>query len=140
MVNYDLVKNNDLTPAGATEAQVQVAWIKVANPGPTVSLPSPNADAYTLVMQIGNIVRALRVRYLNIRIVYLSSRIYAGYATSTLNPEPYVGIGGQVGRAGADRADAQRPHRRARRGPQLQLGRAVDGLGSIPLGRRDECS
>jgi len=90
MVNYDLVKNNDLTPAGATEAQVQVAWIKVANPGPTVSLPSPNADAYTLVVQIGNIVRALRVRYPNIRIVYLSSRIYAGYATSTLNPEPYA--------------------------------------------------
>ena len=88
--NYDYVRDRDLTPAEASESQVQVAWVKVANPQPTVSLPSPSSDADQLVTQMGNIVRALRVRYPNIRIVYLSSRIYAGYATSMLNPEPYA--------------------------------------------------
>ena len=88
--NYDYVRDRDLTPAGVTEAQVQVAWVKVANPQPTVSLPASSSDAYQLVSQMGNIVRALKVRYPNLRIVYLSSRIYAGYATSNLNPEPYA--------------------------------------------------
>ncbi len=88
--NYDYIRTNDLTPAGVTEAQVQVAWLKVANPGPTVSLPSQNSDAYRLVTQMGNIVRAMKTHYPNLHIVYISSRIYAGYATSTLNPEPYA--------------------------------------------------
>jgi hypothetical protein len=88
--NYDAVRLTNLTPAGVTEKQVQVAWLKTANAGPTGSLPSTNADAYRLVAQIGSIVRAMKVRYPNLRIVYLASRIYAGYASSTLNPEPYA--------------------------------------------------
>ncbi len=88
--NYDRVRDVNLAPLGLTESQVQIAWVKVANPGPTVPLPSQNADAYRLVAQMGNIVRSLETRYRNLRIVYLSSRIYAGYATTTLNPEPYA--------------------------------------------------
>ncbi|MBC8646684.1 MAG: hypothetical protein H7X85_05945 [Thermoanaerobaculia bacterium] len=88
--NYDRVRDTDLVNAGATEAQVQVAWVKVANPGPTVSLPAANSDASALVTQMGNIVRALKTRYPNLKLVYLSSRIYAGYATTALNPEPYA--------------------------------------------------
>lgn len=88
--NYDRVRDTDLRRLDLTEAQVQVAWVKVANPGPTRSLPASNSDAYTLVSQMGNIVRALTVRYPNLRLVFLSSRIYAGYATTTLNPEPYA--------------------------------------------------
>ncbi|HVS32317.1 MAG TPA: hypothetical protein VMS98_12800 [Thermoanaerobaculia bacterium] len=88
--NYDRIRTQNLVRAGATEAQIQVAWVKVANRAPTVSLPSEAADAYRLVAQLGDIVRALKVRYPNLRLVYLSSRIYAGYATSNLNPEPYA--------------------------------------------------
>lgn len=86
---WDGVKAN-LTAAGLTEAQVQTAWIKQANIGPRVSLPSSDADAYRLVRQLGNIARALKTRYPNIRLAYFSSRIYAGYASTTLNPEPYA--------------------------------------------------
>jgi hypothetical protein len=88
--NYDRVRDTRLVPVGLTENQVQAVWVKVANPGPTVSLPSAAADAYTLETQTGNIVRALKVRYPNVRLVFLSSRVYAGYATTTLNPEPYA--------------------------------------------------
>jgi hypothetical protein len=61
--NYDLVRTTDLQPAGLTEKQVQAAWVKLANPGPTVSLPSPAADAYTLVTQMGNVLRAMKSHY-----------------------------------------------------------------------------
>lgn len=88
--NYDRVRDMVLTPQGLSEAQVQVAWVKVANGRPSISLPDDQADAYQLVTQIADIARTLRVRYPNLRIIYLSSRIYAGYATTMLNPEPYA--------------------------------------------------
>ena len=88
--NYDRVRDSVLVPQGLTERQVQIAWVKVANPRPTVALPAPGADAYTMVKQMGDIVRAMKIRYPNLRQVFFSSRIYAGYATSPLNPEPYA--------------------------------------------------
>lgn len=88
--NYDRIRDTRLAPQGLTEAQVQIAWVKVANPQPAVSLPSRDADAYRLEAQMGEIVRALQSRYPNLRQVFFSSRIYAGYATTTLNPEPYA--------------------------------------------------
>ncbi|MGH7559839.1 MAG: hypothetical protein ACRENB_02340 [Gemmatimonadales bacterium] len=88
--NYDGVRDNRLLPAGVTERQVQIAWVKVANPQPTVSLPASGADAYRLVGQLGGIARALRVRYPNLKLAFFSNRTYAGYATTSLNPEPYA--------------------------------------------------
>ncbi|CAN5477027.1 hypothetical protein BH09PLA1_BH09PLA1_11020 [soil metagenome] len=87
--NYTRVAG-DLTTAGLSEAQVRAAWLKVANPGPTASLPAANADAKTLVQQMGNIVRSMKQRYSNLDMVFVSSRIYAGYATTSQNPEPYA--------------------------------------------------
>lgn len=88
--NYDRIRDTRLVPLGLSEQQVQVAWVKVANAGPTVSLPATEADAYGLLASMGGIVRALKLRYPNLQQVFLSSRIYAGYATTTLNPEPYA--------------------------------------------------
>jgi len=88
--NYDRVRDTRLTPQGLSEAQVQAAWVKVADAGPTVPLPSASSDAYALETHMGNIARAMKVRYPNLQLIFLSSRIYAGYATTTLNPEPYA--------------------------------------------------
>ncbi len=88
--NYNRIRDTVLPRDGLTEAQVQAAWVKVANAQPSVALPAANSDAWRLVVQMGDIVRALKTRYPNLQIVYLSSRIYAGYATTTLNPEPYA--------------------------------------------------
>lgn len=87
---YDRVRDSWLTPSGLTEQQVQIAWVKVANAQPSVSLPSTASDAFTLVTQMGTIARTLKQRYPNLQQIFFSSRIYAGYATTTLNPEPYA--------------------------------------------------
>jgi hypothetical protein len=88
--DYNRIVTDWLTPNGLSEKQVQAAWVKVANPGATSSLPNASSDAYQLEQQMGNISRALKVRYPNLQQVFFSSRIYAGYAASTLNPEPYA--------------------------------------------------
>lgn len=76
-----------LANAGATAAQVQAVWLKEAIAG--VSAPFPQ-DADLLRGYLKTIVGILKVNYPNLRACYLSSRIYAGYATTSLNPEPHA--------------------------------------------------
>ncbi len=88
--DYDRIRDVQLAFQGLSELQVGAAWVKVANPGPDISLPAVGADAYVLVEQMGDIARSLKVRYPNMGQAFFSSRIYAGYATGGLNPEPYA--------------------------------------------------
>ena len=78
-----------LAAAGVTAKQVQVAWIKQAliQQGQYGAFP---AHAKKLQEELKKIVRLARARFPNLRIAYLSSRIYAGYAKGALNPEPYA--------------------------------------------------
>jgi hypothetical protein len=73
--------------AGVTAAQVQVAWVKLANGGPRGDL-----DGYARPLQqdTNAVLQNAKARFPNLRIAYLSSRIYGGYATTPLNPEPYA--------------------------------------------------
>jgi hypothetical protein len=75
-----------LAQAGLTPQQVQVIWLKEANAGPTLPFPS---DAQQLQGQLDAIANVIKDRYPNTRLCFLSSRIYAGYATTALNPEPW---------------------------------------------------
>lgn len=76
-----------LTAAGVSPAQVQVAWVKLANKGPRGSLTEHGkklqADALAVLQNA-------KRRFPNLQIAYLSSRIYGGYSTGALNPEPYA--------------------------------------------------
>src|SRR5204862_7432809 len=47
-------------------------------------------DARRLESDLGTIVQILQRRYPSLRLIYLSSRTYGGYATTPLNPEPYA--------------------------------------------------
>jgi hypothetical protein len=87
---YDRVRDEALAPLGLSERQVQAVWLKQAHARPTVSLPAPEADAITLERDLGEIVRALAIRYPNLQLVFVSSRTYGGYASTDLNPEPYA--------------------------------------------------
>ena len=73
----------------SSPAQVQVVWLKEARANPSGGFPE---SADLLMRDLGTIVRILKQKLPNLRACYLSSRIYAGYATgvSTLNPEPYA--------------------------------------------------
>jgi hypothetical protein len=76
-----------LRRAGATRAQVQITWLKEADAGPNQGFPK---YAETLQEELGQIVRLMHARFPNLKMVYLSSRIFAGYAKTRLNPEPYA--------------------------------------------------
>ena len=87
---YDRIRDEALAAQGLSEAQVQVVWVKVANPLPEVSLPHSNAEAYRLVGQYGDILRTLEGRYPNLQQVFFSSRNWGGYARTDLHPEPFA--------------------------------------------------
>ena len=74
-----------LGAVGADPDQVQAVWLKEAIAGESRRFPR---DARALQNDLRVIVRTMRFRYPNLRLVYLSSRTYAGYAVVGLNPEP----------------------------------------------------
>lgn len=76
-----------LERAGVSPQQVQVAWIKLANKGPTGSLEDHGRKLEDGTLAV---LHNAKERFPNLRIVYLGSRIWAGNATSGLNPEPYA--------------------------------------------------
>ncbi len=76
-----------LQAAGRTRAQVQAVWIKQANAGPSQGFP---AYAKKLQEELAQLAQSLHDLFPNLKLVYLSSRTYGGYARTALNPEPYA--------------------------------------------------
>jgi hypothetical protein len=82
-----------LAAAGVTRAQVQVIWMKETNPGPH----GGGFPKYIQKLQseLTKIVQILPQRFPNAKLVYLSSRTYAGWAKAMPgraapgNSEPY---------------------------------------------------
>lgn len=76
-----------LHAAGLTPLQVQAIWLKEANAGPTSPFPG---HAVTLRDDLRDVVQVAKQKYLNLKQIFMSSRVYAGYASTALNPEPYA--------------------------------------------------
>jgi len=83
------VMDQRITAAGVTAGQIQVVWLKQAQMGPAQLGEFP-AHAQSLRDDVAIILRQLKTRFPHLRLAYLSSRIYAGYAATPLNPEPYA--------------------------------------------------
>jgi hypothetical protein len=79
--------NSRLSVLGVTPQQVAVAWVKVADAHPTSGWPS---YAMALESDMASIAHNLHAKFPNLRIAYYSSRTYGGYASTSLNPEPYA--------------------------------------------------
>ena len=84
---YWEVLDERLGEAGVSRAQVQAVWIKQATIRPLLPFPD---EAKLLQRYLVDTVHVLADRFPNLRLTYFSSRIYAGYATSQLNPEPHA--------------------------------------------------
>lgn len=81
-----------LRRAGSSPAQVQVIWMKHAVQGPKGTW---NAAVDTFATLIAASVRNAHSHLPNARLMYLTSRVYAGYAAGLgANPEPYSHGGG----------------------------------------------
>ncbi len=85
--NFWRVVGQRLAQQNANALQVQTVWLKEANANPTAAFPKHAEDLKT---DMKAIVKVLKSKYPNLKLVYLSSRIYAGYASTPLNPEPYA--------------------------------------------------
>jgi hypothetical protein len=87
---WSLVKTR-LADENVTPAQVQAIWLKEANPQPKEPFP---VEAKKLAADTLADIHNLHDLFPNLKIVYLSSRIYGGWAVSPLNPEPHAYEGG----------------------------------------------
>ncbi|HEY3235293.1 MAG TPA: hypothetical protein VGJ84_11260 [Polyangiaceae bacterium] len=83
------VLDQRLQAAAVSPAQVQVAWIKHAKARPTSDGEFPD-HAQRLKENLVTVLNLAKQRFQNLQVVYLSSRIYAGFASTPLNPEPYA--------------------------------------------------
>ena len=84
---YWSVVDDALKGGGVSRAQVQAVWIKQADAGPDQGFPR---YAQTLEAELSRIVQLLHKRFPHLKLVYLSSRTFAGWAKTRLNPEPYA--------------------------------------------------
>ncbi len=88
---WDTVTNR-LRRFGSSPAQVQVIWMKHATLGPKGTW---NAAVDTFATLVASSVRNAHDRLPNAKLMYLTSRVYAGYAAGTgANPEPHAHGGG----------------------------------------------
>lgn len=88
--NYSRIRDQVLAPAHVTPLQVQAAWIEMVDNAPTQPMPPQASDAYRLKQNIASVLRQLKIEYPNLMVAYLSSRVFAGYATTNWNPEPFA--------------------------------------------------
>jgi hypothetical protein len=79
--------NQRLAEANVSPQQVQAVWLKEADANPTTGFAEYVA---TLESEMASIVRIAASKFRNLRQVFVSPRTYGGYATTTLNPEPYA--------------------------------------------------
>lgn len=80
---WQTIVPNKLNNAGVTDKQVQAVWLKEA-----IGHPTGTDTIAVLKGYLESIVRNIKTRFPNVQVVYISSRIYGGYTSTTLSPEP----------------------------------------------------
>lgn len=81
--------------AGLTPQQVQVAWMMAPTGQPEAYYASLGVTTFAArhAIERDNLIAVLhnlRTKYPNLRVCYLASRTWGGYATINSNPEPYA--------------------------------------------------
>jgi hypothetical protein len=78
-----------VSSAGLSNAQIQVVWVKQSLRQPALFGAWP-MHLQTYMKEMRLVLQRLKIMFPNLRIAYVSSRIYAGWATVPLSPEPYA--------------------------------------------------
>jgi hypothetical protein len=86
---WSTIINNILPNHNVTANQVVVAWVQTIIEQPTGSFPG---DMTRLQSDLEVIAQNLLIKFPNLKLMYLSSRLYGGYSNglSTIDPEPYA--------------------------------------------------
>jgi hypothetical protein len=82
------ILDDRLMDAGVTAPQVQVIWLKQARAGDEFTTFAEYTAHFEEEMI--TIIQALRSKFPNLKLMYLSNRSYGGYASTPLNPDPYA--------------------------------------------------
>ncbi len=82
-----VVAEQRLAEARVTPRQVQAAWIKLANKMPSGPLQEHGRKLEKDTLAL---LQNARRRFPNLRLAFLGSRTYGGYAGGALNPEPFA--------------------------------------------------
>jgi hypothetical protein len=85
--HYWQVVATRLDSAGVTAQQVEAVWAKEALGHPTEGFPGA---AKRIQAGVEGSMQTIHNKFPNVKIAYLSSRTYGGYATAPLSPEPYA--------------------------------------------------
>ena len=80
------VVDDRLQDAGASDAQVQVAWVFLPDRNP-IPLAFP-AEQFSYRDKLGTVLRNLKARYPNLVLAYMSTHTYTGYGDFHPNLEP----------------------------------------------------
>jgi hypothetical protein len=124
-----------LASAKVSPNQVQVVWVKLANKGPRGDLSDHGKKLQKDTLAV---LHNAKERFPKLRVAYLGSRIYGGWANTPLNPEPYAYEGAFVVRwliQDQIKGDADLnydPSRGAVRAPLLLWGPYFWGDGTTP--------
>lgn len=77
--NYNRIRDTRLAPLGLSENQVQVIWMAFADSAATLPLSASSADAARGLQRLGATIRALKVRYPNLQLLFITSRRFRGF-------------------------------------------------------------
>ncbi len=82
-----------LAAAGSSRFQVQVACMKVAHASPAQCMAEDGSslgDAGQIAVNAAASARNLKQAFPNLKLLYVITRTYGGYALTQLNPEPFA--------------------------------------------------
>ncbi len=83
--DYWMHVDHQLQRGEVSPAQVRVVWLKSVIPREPRGFPE---NAHHLQQTLHSIVEILRTKFPQLKLVYVSSRIYGGYSETDLHPEP----------------------------------------------------
>jgi len=83
--DYWMHVDRQLQSGEASPAHVHVVWLKSVIPREPRGFPE---NAHHLQQTLRSIVEILRTKFPQLKLVYVSSRIYGGYSETDLHPEP----------------------------------------------------